>query len=189
MTSVRSAAIPRISGDMTVREIITLVPIAADIMIEYGLHCFSCSVGGVETLAEGCQMHGFDTDTTTALIEDINDAIGKAPARPQFVTVTKEAAVGIRAIAEVEQKLDHILIVALDEQGAFCLEFQKAALEGDIECTNADVPDVRIFCSVLTLSRIGGAVISFTDGRFALDVPEEKGCCGSEKGGGNCDCR
>ena len=63
-----------INQNMTVREIMTLVPSAADIMIEYGLHCFSCSVGGIETLSEGCQMHGFDADTIEALVEDINNA-------------------------------------------------------------------------------------------------------------------
>ncbi|MAE68530.1 hypothetical protein CL635_01840 [bacterium] len=174
-----------INQNMTVREIITLVPAAADIMLEYGLHCFSCSVGGVETLAEGCQMHGFDTDTLEALVEDINDAIGKAPARPQEITVTVDAARGIRDIASAEDKLDQILIITLDEQGGFCLEFQEKPLKGDIEFTHPEVSDVRIFASVLTLSRIGGATIDVREGRFKLNLPEDEGCCSN----GGCDCK
>lgn len=174
-----------ITDQMTVREIVTLVPAAADIMLEYGLHCFSCSVGGVETLAEGCQMHGLDADTLEALVEDINDAIGKAPSRPQEITITADAARGIRAIAIAEEKPDHILVVTLDEQGGFCLEFQEKPLQGDIECTNAEVPEVRIYCSVLTLSRIGGSVIDMREGRFKLDTEEEGECCG---GGEGCGC-
>jgi hybrid cluster-associated redox disulfide protein len=175
-----------INQNMTVREIMTLVPAAADIMIEYGLHCFSCSVGGVETLAEGCQMHGFDTDTVEALVEDINCALGQAPKRPQELTITADAARGIHKIASAEGNDGQILVVTLDEQGAFCLEFQEKPLLGDMEFTNPDVAEVRIFASVLTLSRIGGATIDVREGRFKLDMPEEGGCCkGTEE---SCGC-
>ncbi len=176
-----------INQNMTVREIMTLVPSAADIMIEYGLHCFSCSVGGIETLSEGCQMHGFDADTIEALVEDINNALGQAPKRPQEITITVDAAKGIRDIASVENKDNQILVVTLDEHGGFCLEFQEKPLLGDKEFTNPEVSDVRIFASVLTLSRIGGATIDMREGRFTLDLPEEDGCCnGSET---SCGCK
>ena len=66
-----SSTIPAITKDMTIREVITFVPVAADIMLEYGLHCFSSSVGGVETLEQGCQMHGIDAETIEALVDDI----------------------------------------------------------------------------------------------------------------------
>lgn len=165
----------------------TLVPASADIMIEYGLHCFSCSVGGVETLAEGCQMHGFDTETVEALVEDINSALGDAPKRPQTLVITADAARGIRDIASVEKKDDQILVVTLDEQGGFCLEFQEKPLLGDIEFTNPEVSDVRIFASVLTLSRIGGSTIDICEGRFKLDLPDEEGgCCGNSN---TCECK
>jgi hybrid cluster-associated redox disulfide protein len=175
-----------INKSMTVREIMTLVPAAADIMIEYGLHCFSCSVGGVESLAEGCQMHGFDADTVEALVEDINSALGQAPKRPQELTITADAARGIKDIASVEGNEGQILVVTLDEQGGFCLEFQEEPLQGDMEFTNPEVSDVRIFASVLTLSRIGGATIDVREGRFKLDMEEGEGCCGGEDSCGCC---
>lgn len=170
---------------MTVREIIALVPAAADIMVEYGLHCFSCSVGGHETLQQGCGMHGFDDDTVDALVQDINDAIGQAPSRPQHITVTTDAARAIADIAANEGKANHILIVTVDEHGGFCLEFQESPLEGDKECTNPDVPGTRIFSSVLTLSRIGGATIDMREGRFKLDLPEDD-CCHGDAGACSC---
>ena len=49
---------PVVTKDMTVRDIITLFPVAADVMASYGIHCFSCSLGGVESLEEGCTLHG-----------------------------------------------------------------------------------------------------------------------------------
>lgn len=176
-----------ITKDMTVREIMALVPAAADIMVEYGLHCFSCSIGGVETLAQGCDMHGFDADTVDALVDDINEAIGQAPKRPQEITVTAAAAEAIGGIAKEQGKTAEILMVTVDEHGGFCLEFQDKPLEGDLEFTNSEVPDVKIFASVLTLSRIGGATIDLRDGVFKLDLPDEDGsCCGGDKG--ECGC-
>ena len=178
---------PTIHRNMTVREIISLVPVAADIMLEYGLHCFSCSVGGVETLEQGCHMHSMDDETIEALVDDINDAIGKAPKRPQTLVITKEAARAIGEIAEKENRVGQILVVTVDENGGFCLEFQKEPLQGDMDFTCSDVPEVRIYASVLTLSRIGGATIDVRDGRFKLDVPEEEGgCCKGNDGA--CDC-
>lgn len=177
---------PRITKGMTVREVITLVPVAADIMAEYGLHCFSCSIGGVETLEQGCGMHGFDEETIDALVDDINDAIGKAPKRPQDITITADAARAIFSIAKEQHHQDDILMVVVDEHGGFCLEFQDKPLQGDKEFGCADVPDLKVYASVLTLSRIGGAVIDLRDGRFKLDLPEDD-CCG-EKEGGACSC-
>lgn len=177
---------PVINKHMTVREIMALVPAAADIMVEYGLHCFSCSIGGVETLQQGCGMHGFDEETVEALVDDINDAIHQAPKRPQHLTVTATAARAIGEIAAQQDKQGDILVVTVDEQGGFCLEFQDKPLEGDKEFTHPEVPDVKIFASVLTLSRIGGATIDMRDNVFKLDLPEEGACCGNTDAGCGC---
>lgn len=166
---------------MTVREIMTYVPAAADIMMEYGLHCFSCSIGGVETLEEGAKMHAMDEQTLEALVEDINDAWNQEPSRPQTITVTEDAAKAIAEIAATEQKSDAILMVVVDEHGGFCLEFQDAPLEGDLPFGHPNVPEIQIYASVITLSRIGGATIDVREGRFKLDLPEDTQCCGGDK--------
>ena len=173
-----------ISKDMTVREIITLVPAAADIMIEYGLHCFSCSVGGMETLEEGCAMHGFDADTVAALVEDICDAMNRSPSRPQSITVTRDAALAIQGIAESQGRKKEVLTVTVDEHGGFCLEFQDKPLQGDLAFFSPEVPAMKIYASVLTLSRIGGATVDMRDGRLKLDLPED--CCHEDQ---SCACR
>ncbi|MBM3230695.1 DUF1858 domain-containing protein [Candidatus Peregrinibacteria bacterium] len=168
---------------MTIRDVVAIFPEAADIMMEYGLHCFSCAVGGVETLMEGCRIHGFDDDTAAALIADINEARGKAPRRPLTITITEPAARGILEIMQREKKEHHILLVTLDETGGFCMEFRETAGDGDGTFGHTAVPDVRVCASAMTLSRIGGATIDFRDGRFKLDLKEE--CC---KGSGGCAC-
>lgn len=169
---------------MRVAEIITLFPGARDIMAEWGLHCSSCSLGGMETLAEGCRMHGYDDDDLTALLADLNEGFAAIPERPATLELTAAAAQGIRDIAAAEGREGEGLAVIVDEAGGFCMEFRKDPEEGDMVFTRADEPEIRLFASPATLRRIGGATIDLRDGRFKLDLPED--ACGCH--GNTCAC-
>jgi len=175
-----------ITKDMRVLDIVTLCPSAEHIMAEYGLHCFHCEANAFESLVDGCRGHGFEEEEIDALVHDINDLIAAQPVRPQTLTITLEAAKGLRAIAESEGKLDQILSVVADGKGSFCLEFQASIGEDDLECTNSDVPDMRIAASTLSLVRIGGATIDMRDGRFKLEMDTDKTGCAC---GGSCGCK
>ncbi len=176
-----------ITSDMRVLDIITLCPESESILAEYGLHCFHCSANAEETLADGCAVHGFDEEEIAELVDDINQLIRDLPPRPEVLTVTKPAAEAIRGIADAEGRLGQGLAVIADGRGGFCLEFQDSASDDDKTFAHADVPDVRLFASSLSLKRIGGSIIDFRDGKFKLDMPEEaasKACaCG-----GKCGC-
>lgn len=174
-----SKALSAITKEMSVRDIVALVPGGADIMAEYGLHCFSCSIGGAESLEDGVAMHGWKEETLEMLLADLNDAFEAQPERPQNLSITLEAARAIRVIAEKEEKVGWALTVVLDESGGFCMEFRKVVGEGDLAFTHADEPDVYIAASPLTLRRIGGATVDFRDGRFKLDL--ENPCCHGKK--------
>lgn len=176
-----------ISKEMRVLDIVTLVPQAADVMAAWGLHCSGCSVGGLESLEEGCKAHGYGDEDIRLLLEDIEEARRTAPARPALITVTEEAARAIRVIGEQEGKLPGDaagLAVIVDGDGGFCMEFRDQPEEGDKIFVNAAEPGVRVFASLLTLGRIGGATIDFREERFKLDLPEDA-CCGSS---GDCGC-
>ena len=94
--------IPCVNRTMVVMDIMHLCPAAADIMGAYGLHCFSCAVGGTETLEDGCAIHGFDDETIDALVDDLNEAIRSEPLKPQELTLTEEAAKTLQQIAKDE---------------------------------------------------------------------------------------
>lgn len=175
--------LPVITKDMSVRDIVALVPGGADIMAEYGLHCFSCSIGGAESLADGVAMHGWEEETLEMLLADLNDAFEAQPERPQTLSLTLEAARAIRMIAEKEEKVGWVLAVVLDEAGGFCMEFRKGAKE-DVTFNHPDEPDIRIASSPLTLRRIGGSTVDFRDGRFKLDLQAE--CC--QRSEATCHC-
>lgn len=174
--------------DMRVGEIVALLPDAAAIMTEYGMHCSSCSLGAIESLAEGCAIHGFDDDVLVELLDDLNIALAETPAKEHILTLTPEAAVQVQRIAENEKIEKAVLHVVVDASGGFCLEFAEAEVPGGKTFGCPDVPDVFVSASLLILNRIGGAVIDYRDERFKLDVPDEtsKCCKGNEN---ECGCK
>ncbi|MBM3228071.1 DUF1858 domain-containing protein [Candidatus Peribacteria bacterium] len=186
-------------SEMRVIDIVTLVPQAAGVMAEWGLHCGGCSVGGLETLAEGCRAHGLSEEDIVLLLRDIEEARRSLPPRPQTLCITAAAARALREVASAEGKHEERtwqgsggIAVVLDGSGGFCMEFQDGPKEGDATFVQAEVPELRFFASVLTLGRIGGATIDMRDGRFKLDLPEDAcGCaeqiCGCGGGGAGCN--
>jgi hybrid cluster-associated redox disulfide protein len=176
-----------ISKNMAVSEIIAVLPEAVPLLAEYGLHCFNCAYNTLETLDEGCKNHGFEDVDIEDLVIDLNELLRDRPARPETLTITREAALALKDIAEKEGKLAETLHVSVDEAGAFCLEFLPEAGPEDRVFFHREVPDLKVFASATTLTRVGGATIDLRDGRFKLDLPEVlQGCaCGSE---GECQC-
>tara|TARA_Y100000310_G_scaffold264382_1_gene275011 strand:- start:648 stop:1172 length:525 start_codon:yes stop_codon:yes gene_type:complete len=173
---------------MCVQEIIALSPQAADIMVEYGLHCSSCHYGGIETLEEGCQLHDMSDEMIDELLDDINTAIAEEPEREWSLTVTPAASEGIAAIAKTEGREGQMLRIAVDEQGGFCLEFCTEKEEFDKTFFCEQYPDICVYASPLALQRIGGGVIDMRDGRFKLDLPEDvEHRCGCKEQ--SCDCK
>lgn len=168
-----------ISVDRTMRvlEIVTLCRESADIMAEYGLHCFSCSIGGVETLEDGCRMHGFSDEQIDELVDDINQMIADTPQRSPMLIITASAARAIRDIAVKEDHEAEALRVIVDEQGGFCMEFTEEREEDEQEFWNEEESDVKIYASPLTLWRIGGSTIDYREGLFKLDLPEGENSC------------
>ncbi|MSR87335.1 DUF1858 domain-containing protein [Candidatus Peribacteria bacterium] len=173
---------PAIHRQMPIQEIVTYLPQAKSVLAEYGLHCFSCAGSEFETLAEGCASHGFPDDEIDELVDDLNGMLRDMPKRPQTLTVTLDGARAIRKVAEDEGRQGEGLAVIADAAGGFCMEFcnpsaaSRATAEGlaaNMTFVNPGEPDVRVFASELTLSRIGGATIDFREGRFKLDLPED----------------
>lgn len=68
---------------MIVSDIIAILPEAESVVTEYGLHCFRCEAGSLETLEEGCISHGFETEEIDELVDDLNNLLLDKPSRPQ----------------------------------------------------------------------------------------------------------
>ena len=170
--TIQAIDIPCVNRETKMHEVVAVCPKTVDIMTEYGLRCFSCTDCGVESLQDGCMLHGFDEEAIEALIDDLNDAIRSEPTREPHITITPAAARAIRAIALSEGRKGEGLAIIVDATGGFCMEFQKEPEGDDTIFTSEDEPDVRVFVSPLTLWRIGGATVDFREKRFKLDLPE-----------------
>lgn len=177
-----------ITRAMRVQDILTLLPHAAPLLAEYGLHCVGCAGSTFETLEEGYATHGFTEDRLDDLVTDLNLLFERQPERPKTIDVTEAAAKALAAILEAEHQQDQILVVGLDTTGGFCLEVLPDVADDHVLFGHASVPALKLAASPLTLLRIGGATIDHREGRFKLDLPggTKKGC--ACKGGGECGC-
>ncbi len=175
--TAKNAASQKLHVGMRVAEITALVPGAADVMSEYGLHCFSCALGGQETLAEAAVLHGFSEEQLTELIDDLEQVRMHQPTRPTTLIITPAAARGFLDIAKSEGGTEHMLRVIVDERGGFCLEFTASTNDDDATFACAEVPELTVCADPLTLGRIGGSTIDLRDGMFKLDIPEESQAC------------
>lgn len=177
-----------IARTMGVMEILTLLPDSPQLLSQYGLSCFSCSMNASETLEDGCLSHGFQSEDIDDLVTDLNEMLKDRPDRPQTLTLTESAARALLQIMEGQNKTDEGLLVGLDENGGFCMEFQKRAKRDDKIFQNDTVPGVKIFATLMTLAGIGGSTIDFRDGRFKLDLPSDASTSSGCACGGECEC-
>lgn len=164
---------------MRVGEIVALLPEAEALLAAYGLHCTGCAMGGMETLEDGCQIHGFSQEDTEDLLIDLNTLLQSPSHLPQTLTITEDAARALGKVLEENKKRGHYLCVGLDQGGQFFLEFFRRVPLGAKKFSHPNVPSVRVVVELLTLRRIGGATVDYREGRFKLDLPAR---------GGNCEC-
>lgn len=163
----------RIHRDMRVGEVVVLLPEAGNLLAEYGLHCSGCVMGGMETLEDGCRIHGFSQEDTEDLLADLNTLLQLPLHRPQKLTITERAAYALGKILVENKKRGHYVCVGLDDAGKFFLEFSRKLPSNTAVFFHRSVPSVRVFALPLTLRRIGGATIDYCDGRFKLDMSRE----------------
>lgn len=180
---------PALSKDMTIRDVVTYYPDAEAILQEYGMHCVSCAMGGLETMKEAGEMHGYAPEDIDALLDDLHEMISKLPLATEGMTITEDAATTIAGIAAKEGKEKQALRVVLDGSGGFCLEFTDKKNDDDAVYFNENVPSVTVCVPEISAYRLNGAIIDMRDGRLKLDLPSVACCtspemCGCHKKNG-----
>ncbi|MDP2625266.1 MAG: iron-sulfur cluster assembly accessory protein [Candidatus Peregrinibacteria bacterium] len=138
----KKSAQPNITPDMTINEVLQVHPKAANIMQQFGLHCFGCSVNVFETLEEGILGHGMPESILGEMLEALNGDFKKyqKDLDEKGVYLSERGAIKIVEIAQVEGHKNHgIRIKMLDSEGGGCgcksaaysMDFEKHAEEGD----------------------------------------------------------
>lgn len=68
-----------ITGEILLGELVDKYPKLADVLVEdYGFHCIGCYASGMETLAEGAEVHGMSKEQIKEMIMDLNTLAAKA---------------------------------------------------------------------------------------------------------------
>ena len=52
----------KITADMTIYEVLQLVPDIGPVFFEFGMHCLGCPISRGETVEQAAQAHGIDLD-------------------------------------------------------------------------------------------------------------------------------
>jgi hybrid cluster-associated redox disulfide protein len=65
-------------------DIIRKHPFAAEIFMDYGIHCVGCHVSDFETIEQGILGHGFSEGELLDIIDEINEMIQDPPDEDEF---------------------------------------------------------------------------------------------------------
>ncbi len=113
-----------ITKNMTIGEVIEAYPIAAEILVNKGVHCIGCGARFTETIGEGLKSHGLSEKKIAEIVSELNKAA------KIIIHVTPKAAKKLKALMKKEKKTGYSLRVqALN--GKYGLDFEKTAKKND----------------------------------------------------------
>jgi hybrid cluster-associated redox disulfide protein len=61
-----------VTKSMSIGEVVQKHPETVPVFMKHGLHCLGCAIASFESIEQGAQAHGIDTD---ALVKGLNEAI------------------------------------------------------------------------------------------------------------------
>lgn len=130
---------PKIKKDMTISHVLELHPKGAEIMQQFGLHCFGCSINVLETLEQGIMGHGMPESTLNELLKALNDDLSKfrKDLKEKGIALSEKAALKIVEIAQAEDRKQFGIRVKMIQAGGCCsgptysMDFEESAEEGD----------------------------------------------------------
>ena len=62
----------KISGDMSIMEVVEQWPQTAQVLMQHGMGCLGCAAAHFENIGQGAAAHGIDIE---ALLADLNECI------------------------------------------------------------------------------------------------------------------
>jgi hybrid cluster-associated redox disulfide protein len=114
-----------ITADMTIAEIMDLVPQASLILADFQLGCAHCAMGSYETLREGVLGHGKDEKELAEILKQINEIAGK----PRVMVDVE----GIKFTEEAYDKVLEFMKLDPDKRENLALRITVFEGKGDIE--------------------------------------------------------
>ena len=123
---------------MTIGDVVKKHPQAAEVFLEYGLHCVGCHVSYWETIEEGARGHGMNEEEIDMMVRDANQVISD-PAHlatdDNIIHLTPKAIEKVKSFLKEDEK-DAYFRVALHEGGcsgfSYVFSVDKKKKENDV---------------------------------------------------------
>lgn len=64
-----------ITKDTNIAELVFKYPVAAEVLLDYGLHCVGCGASGFDTIEMGAKIHGMTSSEIEELVARVNEVI------------------------------------------------------------------------------------------------------------------
>lgn len=178
-----------VNADMNINDVVMRYPVAAEVMMSYGLHCVGCHVSQFESIRQGAAGHGqMDEEEVQLLVEELNEAIARKEVATsgETLTVTKKAVEKIREFAEQEGAADQFLRVKVVAGGCsgfkYDLDFADDAADDDV-VVETEALDIRVDPD--SAEFLKGSILDYIDGLdgsgFKVDNPNASEGCGCGK--------
>ena len=188
-----SPKVPLISRAMTISQVLELHPKAADIMQQFGLHCFGCSINVLETLEQGILGHGMPQSTLDELLNALNSDLTQfhKDLKEKGISLSEKAALKIVEIAQMEGRKQYGIRVKIMKGGGCCksatysMDFENAAEKGDKILGFHH--GVTLFLGKDCFEKMRGStidyIVSYEAEGFKIENPNvEKDGCGCKSG-------
>jgi hybrid cluster-associated redox disulfide protein len=72
---VKAAKVTKVTKDSNLAEVVYKHPEAAEVLIDYGLHCVECIASAYDTVEAGAKVHGLSDKEIDEMIERVNEVI------------------------------------------------------------------------------------------------------------------
>lgn len=68
-----------ITRSTIIGDIMSKYPYAAEVFMDYGIHCVGCSASSFETMEQGILGHGFSEGELLDILKELNDMVANPP--------------------------------------------------------------------------------------------------------------
>ena len=186
------AKAPKITKNMTISHVLELHPQAGEIMQQFGLHCFGCSINVLETLEQCIVGHGMPKKTLNELLDTLNQDLSKfrKDLKEKGIVLSDKAALKIVEIAQAEGRKHYGIRVKMMKEGGCCsgptysMDFEEAAEDND-KILGFD-HHVTLFFDKNSYDQMKGSridyLVSYDAEGFKIDNP-------NVEVGGGCKCK
>lgn len=65
----------KVTKDMNLAEVVWKFPKAAEVLMDYGLHCVGCAANSLDTIEMGAKLHGMSDEEIIEMVNRINEII------------------------------------------------------------------------------------------------------------------